>query len=317
MIISVDTGNKMIKTETLEFNAGVEVYDQIPGEQEDVIFYEGQYYRTSSKRLSYLEDKTEDDRYFILTLFAVAKELQEKKKQENLITNGLIEIELLVGLPPAHYGRQRRSFREYFYRDGGIIDFCYMNQPYKIAFTDVQVYIQAYAAYCLVAAKRQLFTYPKVLVIDIGGFTVDYMILRFGQLERTYVDSLEDGVIKLYRSIKAGIRQRYSVLLEETDIDNIISGKQVKLKPELIDRVKEIAMKYVSELLGIFRELGIDLKTTQTVFVGGGSILLSEFIQEVWKRYQGEYFIINDSKANAKGYKLQYLAEKNKMEESE
>lgn len=160
MIISVDTGNKMIKTETLEFNAGVEVYDQIPGEQEDVIFYEGQYYRTSSKRLSYLEDKTEDDRYFILTLFAVVKELQEKKKQENLITNGLIEIELLVGLPPAHYGRQRRSFREYFYRDGGIIDFCYMNQPYKIAFTDVQVYIQAYAAYCLVAAKRQLFTYP-------------------------------------------------------------------------------------------------------------------------------------------------------------
>lgn len=317
MIISVDTGNKMIKTETLEFNAGIEVLDQIPGEQEEVIFYDGQYYRTSSRRLSYMEDKTEDEQYFILTLFAIVKELQEKKRQEKLITNGLIEIELLVGLPPAHYGKQRRSFREYFYRAGEIIDFDYMNQPYKIAFTDVRVYIQAYAAYCLVAAQRQLFSYPKVLVIDIGGFTVDYMILRFGQLERTYVDSLEDGVIKLYRGVKSGIRQRYSILLEEADIDNIINGKQVKLKQELIDRVKEIAVKYVIELLGIFRELGIDFKTTQTVFVGGGAILLSDFIQEVWKRYQGEYFIINDSRANAKGYKLQYLAEKKEVEASE
>lgn len=316
MIITVDTGNKMIKTETLEFHAGVEILDQIPGEQEEVILYGGKYYRPTSRRISYMEDKTEDDRYFILTLFAIAKELQTIKT-ENLISNGLIEIELLVGLPPAHYGKQRRAYREYFYREGSIVDFSYMNRPYKIAFTDVRVYIQAYAAYCLVAVQRQLFSYPKVLVIDIGGFTVDYMILKFGQLERSYVDSLEEGVIKLYRTIKAGIRQRYSILLEESDIDNVITGKQVRFEQELIERVKEISVKYVTELLGTFRELGIDFKTTQTVFVGGGSILLSDFIQEVWRRYQGEYFIINDPKANAKGYKLQYLAEKKELEESE
>lgn len=314
MIISVDTGNKMIKTETMEFNAGVEVIDQIPGEQDEVILYEGQYYRITSRRHSYMEDKTEDESYFILTLFAIAKELQEMKKQENLIANGLIEIELLVGLPPAHYGKHRRLYREYFHRDGSIIDFSYMNQPYKIAFTDVRVYIQAYAAYCLVAMKRQLFNYPKVLVIDIGGFTVDYMILRFGQLEPSYVDSLENGVIKLYRSVKAGIRQRYSILLDETDIDNIIFEKQISFEQELVERVKEIATRYVTELLGIFRELGIDFKTTQTVFVGGGAILVADFIQEVWKRYQGEYFIINDPKANAKGYKLQYMAERKGLE---
>ena len=39
---------------------------------------------------------------------------------------------------------------------------------------------------------------PKVLVIDIGGFTVDYMILRYGRLEKEHVDSLESGVICLY-----------------------------------------------------------------------------------------------------------------------
>ena len=43
MIMTVDTGNKMIKTDTLEFNAGVEILDQMPGEREEVILYEGQY----------------------------------------------------------------------------------------------------------------------------------------------------------------------------------------------------------------------------------------------------------------------------------
>lgn len=255
MMISVDTGNKMIKTETVEFSAGLELLDQMPGEREEVLSYSGQYYQTTSRRISYMEDKTEDDRYFILTLFAIAKELEKVQAREGLIANGLIEIELLVGLPPAHYGKYRRNFREYFLRDGNVIAFTYMGTPYKIAFSEVRVYIQTYAAYCLVAAQRQLSSYPKVLVIDIGGFTVDYMILRFGRLERSYVDSLEEGVIKLYRGINAGIRQRYGILLEEEDIDNIITGQSVRFEPGLIRRVREIAEKYVTELLGIFREL--------------------------------------------------------------
>ena len=40
--------------------------------------------------------------------------------------------------------------------------------------------------------KKQLSVIPKIILIDIGGFTVDYMVLRFGQLEMEYVDSLEN-----------------------------------------------------------------------------------------------------------------------------
>ena len=52
-------------------------------------------------------------------------------------------------------------------------------------------------------------------MIDIGGFTVDYMLLRYGRLEIEHVDSLENGVICLYNNIKPYIRQKYSILLEE------------------------------------------------------------------------------------------------------
>ena len=191
-----------------------------------------------------------------------------------------------------------------------MIEFAYKGIPYRIVFKEVKVYVQAYAAYCLLAVKKQLSVVPKVLLIDIGGFTVDYMVLRFGQLEMEYVDSLENGIIRLYNTIKAAIRQKYSILLDEEDIDNIILERGGVYKTELKERVREIAIGYVTELLGRFRELGIDFNTTQTIFLGGGSILMAEFIQIVWKRYGGEYSVINDTKANAKGYRLQYQVEK-------
>ena len=43
---------------------------------------------------------------------------------------------------------------------------------------------------------------------------------------------------------------------------------------------------------------------------GKENIKMDEFIKIVWKRFGGEYCIINNTKANAKGYRLQYLAEK-------
>ena len=55
MIISVDTGNKHMKTENCEFNSGVEILDTLPGELEEVIEYEGKGYR-----LQYLVENKEE-----------------------------------------------------------------------------------------------------------------------------------------------------------------------------------------------------------------------------------------------------------------
>ena len=259
MVISVDTGNKMIKTEHYEFNSGIDVLDTIPGENDEVIEFGGKYYRTTNRRISYMEDKTEDDRYYILTLIAIAKELDTMKKEAVLAPNELIEIELLVGLPPAHYGKYRKKFQQYFQRDGKVVGFKYGGTSYQILIHEVKVYVQAYAAYCVLAARRHLTELPKVLVIDIGGFTVDYMILRYGRLEKEHVDSLESGVICLYGRIRAAIRQKYSIALDEEDIDNIILGKNTGYMQELKERVREVTIGYVTELLGTFRELGIFL----------------------------------------------------------
>ncbi|MFR2213409.1 MAG: hypothetical protein ACLS61_06090 [Ruminococcus sp.] len=55
-----------------------------------------------------------------LTLFAIAKELSYREKNEGLLSQNLQEIELLVGLPPAHYGKQRKNSGSIFIGMGAV-----------------------------------------------------------------------------------------------------------------------------------------------------------------------------------------------------
>ena len=58
-----------------------------------------------------MRDKTKDERYWILTLFAIAKELERRAE----IQAPMVEADLAVGLPPEHYALRQR-FADYFKR---------------------------------------------------------------------------------------------------------------------------------------------------------------------------------------------------------
>ena len=108
-------------------------------------------------------------------------------------------IELLVGLPPAHYGRQFGQFQGYFTR-GGVEEFEFHGKRFTIRIDEVTVYPQAYAA--AMTMYIQLSPYPKTVVLDIGGFTVDYLLIKNGQADLSVCDSLENGVIVLYNQVR-------------------------------------------------------------------------------------------------------------------
>lgn len=309
LMMPIDTGNKAIKTEHFEFHSGISVLEDIPGEGEEAVKYKGRYYRLSPERNVYLPDKSVDERYYILTLFAIAKELRELKPPRLFLPGEVLKMELVVGLPPLYYRGQYKGFREYFYRGGEPVDFEYMGMSYRIAFSDVFVHMQTYAAYLYVARDLNLFQ-KKVLLLDIGGFTLDYMLLEKGLISWEYTDSTNRGVISMYQRINKGIREKYDLDLKENDMDAIILGKTSMYDRGIEDRVIELAKEHMSDALGVLRECGIDLRLVVTVFVGGGSILLSNLIDKIWERYQGEYYIISDSKVNVLGYKKKYLYDK-------
>lgn len=74
MLIPSDHGNKQIKTKHSIFTSGLTKSDSCPAFGETVL-YDGSYYVLSNKRILHMWDKTADDHFFVLAMFAIAKEI--------------------------------------------------------------------------------------------------------------------------------------------------------------------------------------------------------------------------------------------------
>ena len=95
MLIAVDHGNHAIKTVHYNFISGLAQHSVRPPMADEVLEYKGEYWTLSGQRLPYRRDKTRDESFFILTLFAIAKELSYAGPLP-----AAEKIELAVGLPP-------------------------------------------------------------------------------------------------------------------------------------------------------------------------------------------------------------------------
>lgn len=236
---------------------------------------------------------------FILTLYGIAKEINTAKCYED----DLIEVKLSVGLPPSHYSALYEKYESYF-RKPDIIDFEYQGKPYSIYISEVNAYPQAYAAAMTVFSLIR--EQPKTLVLDIGGFTADYLMLKHGQPDLSVCDSLENSVIILYNNIRSKVNADFDTLLDESDIDSILLHEAHGFPNEIVSLVHRMAETFVDQLFGKLRERMIDLRVGKTIFIGGGSILLRQYIES--SRKIAGAIIIEDIAANAKGYDILYCA---------
>lgn len=129
--IAVDHGNRNMKTCSQVFTTGLTIQDKKPARGEKFLFYEGKYYVLSENRIPYQRDKTQDDRFFILTLFAIVKELEENSQIQ---PEDVIQVDLPIGLPPKHYAELCERYEAYFKRQGKIhdINYCGMEAMFSL-----------------------------------------------------------------------------------------------------------------------------------------------------------------------------------------
>jgi len=301
MIIPIDHGNRNVKTEQFTYTSGVIESDCKPmlGEY---LYYNDRFYTLSEQRIPYMRDKTMDERFFMLTLFGIVMEAEKRGMSSKDVE---LHVDLPVGLPPKHYGALYKKFQEYFKGRGEQTIF-YRGRTYHIFIDNVMAFPQDYAA--AMTIYPQIAAYNKVVTVDIGGFTLDYLLLRNGGPDLAVCDSLEKGVITLYNRIISRVNSEYDILLDESDIDSIIQEEMTDYDDSVVNLVKDMTKTYVDDLLGTLRERGIDLKTGCVVFIGGGALLLRSYLESSDKI--GKSVFITDICANAKGYKLLYEVQK-------
>lgn len=297
MLIAVDHGNKQIKTvHTPPFTSGL-IQSDTPGFGTDALAYRGKYYTLTDQRIPYRRDKTEDERFFILTLFAIAHEIEAMGQY----SGSLMRVQLAVGLPPAHFGVQTKRFINYF-NGRGAVAFQFKGKPYAIFIENTACFPQSFSA--AAATVKNLASFPRALVVDIGGFTADYVRLRNGVPDMAACDSLENGVILLYNRICAKANAELDILLEESEIDRILRGEDQDAAPDVIALAEREAQEFINDLLSGLRERMLELKSGKVIFLGGGATLLRRQIETSGKI--GQAIFVEDINANAKGYEYLY-----------
>ncbi len=237
VIIGIDHGYAAMKTAHCSFPTGLVAYTHEPYSSDHVLEYDGQFYVIGSGRQALQKDKTATEDYYLLTLAAIAMELEARKLP------GEAEVILAAGLPLTSFGRDKKTFRQYLLRDSKPIDFRYEGRPYRITIKDVQPFPQGYSA---VIWQPELLEQPSVIVADIGGWTVDLMEVDNQVPNAATYRSLELGVIRCLNEISEQLRRILGLSLTNAQIESVLRGATSSLSREVRELIQKEAERYLT-----------------------------------------------------------------------
>ena len=212
-----------MKTVHGSFPSGLVAYEHEPYTQKNVLEYGGTYYVVGSGRQPLQKDKTRTEDYYLLTLAAIARELDCRNAERTC------SVILAAGLPLTSFGRDKKKFRAYLLRDGKPVPFRYEGRDYTVTVRDVKLFPQGYAA---VLTQTELLDEPSVIVADIGGWTVDLMRLDNRLPNAATCRSLEWGMIRCIDEISEQVRRVLGLSLTTAQIECVLRGDASSLPDE-------------------------------------------------------------------------------------
>ncbi|MCM1493650.1 MAG: ParM/StbA family protein [Muribaculaceae bacterium] len=290
LLAAVDHGFSTMKTPHYIFENGVE---ELKGEAtltNNTLVYQNRQYKVGEGRLPIKRTKTEDDCYFLLTLAAIAKEMDFYHQSD-------VDVILAAGLPFSRFGQEKQEFRDYLLRRGDI-EWRYCGKDYHIHMKEVYLFPQCYAA---VADRLRQFG-PEMLCVDIGSKTVDIIHTnRFVPVEREST-SIPEALIFCMETIKSAVYQKCNRRVSEEQIRRMIIKGDTPMPEDCKEMIRIGLQSFAKGMEAKLSELGFDLEMIPVVYAGGGA--------SVMKRYgtlAGNHVVyLEDVRANAKGY--EYLA---------
>ena len=289
--IGVDHGYAAMKTAHFSFPTGLVEYEDEPYTPKDVLEYGGKYYVVGSARQPLQRDKTVTEDYYLLTLAAIARELEYRGAERTA------KVLLAAGLPLTSFGRDKKKFREYLLRDGKPVSFLYEGRDYAVTISDVMLFPQGYAA---VLTQTELLDEPSVIVADIGGWTVDLMRLDNRIPNAATCRSLELGMIRCLDEISEQVRQIFGVSMTDAQIESVLRGGAVSMDDRIRAVIHAQAGQYVRDLLSTIMESGLDVRAMPAIFLGGGAALLKRHVSAAEDLCRP--LLLDDVSLNAKGY---------------
>lgn len=194
--------------------------------------------------------------------------------------------------------REKKSFREYLRPSSQPVSFKFEGIPYKVTIEDVKLFPQGYSA--LMIHPELLQNEPSVLLMDIGGWTVDLMRLDNNIPNAATCRSLELGMIRCIDEVKEQVRRDVGLSVTDAQVERVLAGKPCSMDEDARGIIQKQGRLYTERLLSAAMEAGFDLKAIPVVMLGGGAAVVKRNVapQDGLCRV----FALLDDRVNAEGF---------------
>ena len=287
-IIGIDHGFGQIKTRFNTFRSGVITKDIEPSVSGDVLLLDGKYHIIGEQHKTFVQNKTEDDDYYILTAAALAKELKSRQLRE-------ADVIIAAGLPLQWVTADKKDFLEYLLRKERV-EFTYMGKDYRVHICGAYIYPQGFAG---IATRLQEYNGINILA-DIGNGTMNTMYIKNCRpsVSECYTDKLgvEQCIIRMQNEFQSigGTKAPYELM------ESYLWAGKSELPDKYIDMMRRTAEEYAARIMGRLREYEYNPEIMMLHVMGGGICILKNF----WDFAGAKVDFIDDIRATAKGYEV-------------
>ena len=291
IIIGIDHGYGNIKTTNHIFKTGVLEYDAEPLFTKDLLVYNGKYYTIGEGHKEFKAEKQSDDDYYVLTLAAIAMELDD---------NDLTEADVFIaaGLPLTWTSGQKAEFAEYLTKNERVT-FVFRKVRYRIRIVGAKIYPQGYAAVAEFAAKMK----GVNMVADIGNGTMNTLTIINGAPQQGRMFTEKFGTHQCTLAVREQFMRQTRREIDDAIIEEVLINGKANLSDDDLKIIKATVTEYVNNIFRRLREHGYDDKSTTLYVTGGGGCLVKNF----YDYDKSRVFFVDDICAAAKGY--EHMAE--------
>jgi plasmid segregation protein ParM len=285
-IIAVDHGYGNMKTANTVTPTGIKAYETEPIFTGNILEYNDIYYRIGKGHKEFIPDKAMDEEYYLLTLMAIAREL-------NVFSIREADVHLAAGLPLTWIRNQREAFRSYLLQNPEV-RYLFNGKEYHLHFVGCSLYPQGYPA-----IVNQLGDFKGTnLLADIGNGTMNILYInnKKAQESRCWTEKL--GVNQCMIAAKNAVLDKFGVKIEGSTVEQILRFGTADISAPYLDCISSIARQYVAELFSTLRKYEYNPDLMRLYVVGGGGCLIRNFGTYDKSRVT----IIDDICATAKGY---------------
>ncbi|NBD25627.1 ParM/StbA family protein [Paenibacillus glycinis] len=212
-----------------------------------------------------------------ICIYLAIAQLLSKSKQSIALAN----IALAVNIPLSIYKNelQKTAFSDFIMRNGDIIAISYNNKPFAFRISTLLLLPEGLGP---IYSEIHQYRDKRLLIVDIGSLNVNFQ--EFNNLIPVYEKMItsDHGVATLRGKIADQLTTRYGVSISDSDVEAVYRDKYLYLNGEKQSESKEIVEKltlnHVKEILNFARSRKLSFANTELVCVGGGSLLLKDYI---------------------------------------